>query len=120
MWGCRGAGKEPARGKSAKVNWWCLNKVLKDVKDKVQADKSEKEALLTNPPRSKRTQHGQGKSARVCWEMPRLKTCFLGRTEPVMSMVILVTVQARNIWHTEFSNLRIIYKGITFKGVGGV
>ena len=97
-----------------------MNKVLKDVKDKVQADKSEKEALLTNPPRSKRTQHGQGKSARVCSEMPRLKTCFLGRTEPVMSMVILVTVQARNIWHTEFSNLRIIYKGITFKGVGGV
>ena len=52
--------------------------------------------------------------------MARLKACFLGRTEPVMRMVILVMVQARNIWHTEFSNLKIIYKGITFKGVGGV
>lgn len=57
---------------------------------------------------------------RVCWEMARLKACFLGRTEPVMRMVILVMVQARNIWHTEFSNLKIIYKGITFRGVGGV
>lgn len=36
-----------------------------------------------------------------------------------MRMVILVMVQARNIWHTEFSNLKIIYKGITFRGVGG-
>ena len=65
---------------------------MKDVKDNVQADKSEKEALLTKPPRSKRTRHCQGKSARVCWEMARLKTCFLGRTEPVMSMVISVMV----------------------------
>lgn len=59
--GCGGAeerSKEPARGKAAKVNRWVWTKFLKDVKDNVQADKSEKEALLTKPSRSKRAQHG--------------------------------------------------------------